>query len=177
MKEKHKRLIILLPGVLILVIAAIGAFLYFGQSADYSSTLKANWGFSLPSGSHYSEIYSRDSGGSFLGDGIRYHVFTYEENAPVKEMFDWQTNGNETRGNDGSDSGSIDDISSGSDSNYSGHYSAKVNRWLDDINVPSGERPDYASCVYWQQAQDDGSEIIVLWDEIRQKLYTAESFF
>lgn len=149
MKRKHKRLAIVLPGVLLLVIAVIGVFLYFGQSTDYSSTLKANWGFSLPTDSHCQEIYSTDSGDSFLGDGIRYHVFTYKENAPVKAMFDWQTNG---------------------------RCSAKVEGWLDDIHVPSGERPDYASCVYWYQSQDDGSELIVLWDESRQKLYTAESF-
>ena len=181
MKRKHKQLAIVLPGVLLLVIAVIGAFLYFGQSTDYSSTLKANWGFSLPADSHCQEIYSTDSGDSFLGDGIRYHVFTYKENAPVKAMFDWQTDENETSNNGANGSGNIDDGNNGNDnnhndSNYGGRCSAKVEGWLDDIHVPSGERPDYASCVYWYQSQDDGSELIVLWDESRKKLYTAESF-
>lgn len=67
-----KRLSIVLVCVIVL---CAGMFLMRNLLSDYNTTLEANWGISIPSKSHYSEIYSKDDGPSFHGDGIRYHIF------------------------------------------------------------------------------------------------------
>lgn len=56
------------------VIAAM--FALWGKG-DYSSVLQANWDISLPSAAKCDQIYAKDSGASFHGDGVRFHVFTY----------------------------------------------------------------------------------------------------
>ena len=80
---------------------------------NYNTLLEANWKISIPSKSHYSEIYSKDSGSSFHGDGIRYHVFSCKDHSYVAEMLDWESDEKETI--------------------YYGNYSDAVNVWLDKI--------------------------------------------
>ena len=140
----------------IFAIIIIGAVFAWNSFSDYSRVLKANWDFALPSDSHYSEIYSQDSGTSFHGDGIRYHIFSYKENEPVEGMFLWQLTEQRTK--------------------FYNSYAEAADEWLDTINVPAAERPNYTECIYWYQSQEDGSEIIVFWDKDQNKLYIAESF-
>lgn len=149
-----KNMIALIAGLTVLAVALIGATCVTVQVwkhfSDYSTALKANWGFSLPSDAQYSEVYSKDEGSSFHGDGIRYHIFTYREPGPIREMLPWQTEASA--------------------------YSEAVNTWLEEIAVPSEQLPPLAQCRFWHASQEDGSEIIVLWDENGEKLYIAESF-
>ena len=55
-------------------------------------------------------------------------------------------------------------------------FSEAADDWLDSIDVPTKERPDYEKCTYWYQKHDDNSEIIVFWDKAQKKIYIAESF-
>ena len=86
MKRKH---------VLMGVLAALaGLLLLAGLLAwrlvpGYASALRLNWGISLPILARPSLCYEADSGPSFLGDGIRYHVFSYRYEDPVSLMFAW----------------------------------------------------------------------------------------
>ena len=48
--------------------------------------------------------------------------------------------------------------------------------WLDEIDVPADERPDYSKCYSWSKSQDDNSEIIFLCDNELNKLYIVENF-
>lgn len=123
---------------------------------DYSKTLSLNWGISLPAEAHYSEIYGKKSDTGFHGDGVRYHIFSYKEESTVNDMLFWQSEESETE--------------------YCDCYSNAVDGWLDKIDVPSEERPNYEKCLYWYKAQEDGSEIIVLCDKNKSVLYIAESF-
>ena len=93
--NKRKIVVISIVTVIVIIIV-IGLALAWNHFNDYSTTLKANWGFSLPSKAHYSEVYSKDSGASFHGDGIRYHIFSYKEEQPVTEIFDWSNDEEKT---------------------------------------------------------------------------------
>ena len=48
--------------------------------------------------------------------------------------------------------------------------------WLNEIDVPADERPDYSKCYFWSKSQEDNSEIIFLWDNELNKLYIIENF-
>lgn len=153
----NKRKIAVISMVAVIVIIVIGLALAWKHYSDYSTTIKANWGFGLPSKAHYSEVYSKDSGASFHGDGIRYHIFSYKEEKPIAEMFDWSDEEEKTI--------------------FNSSYQEAITEWLNSIAVPSEEVPDYAKCLYWYEAQDDKSEIIVLWDASSKRIYVVESFF
>lgn len=154
---KHKKILITIL-VCIITVAAIvaGAAMTWNHWSDYSWVLKANWDFSLPPQAHCQEVYRQNDEPSFHGDGIRYHVFSYRDAKPIEELFSWQSAEKSTI--------------------YSDSYSSATEKWLNDIAVPSQERPNYAQCVYWYQRQDDSSEIIVFWDKSSSRIYIAESF-
>lgn len=127
-----------------------------GFNSGYSSVLDANWSFSLPKDAKCEEVYEKDAGLSFHGDGVRYHVFSYQNEEPIEALFEWS----ETE----------------SDTLFAGGYSNAAEAWLDEIEVPQEERPEYESCVYWYASQADNSEIIIFWDDVRERIYIVESF-
>lgn len=154
MKKKTK---VVLSAVSIFIIAAItGSVCLWKHLSDYSTVLNANWGFGLLSRSHYTEVYSKDTGASFHGDGIRYHVFSYKEDGPIKEMLDWKDAEGKTI--------------------FRSSYKEAVTEWLDRIDVPADEIPNDSECLYWYGSQKDNSEIIVIWDPSKNRVYIAESF-
>lgn len=65
----------------------VSGVMYWNYSKDYNHVIKENWNISIPSDSNYSEVYSKDAGSSFNGDGVRYHVFTYENGDLSKRCF------------------------------------------------------------------------------------------
>ena len=65
------------------VFALLLALLFVPGCTSYASTIEKNWGLRLPDG--YREVYSADTGASFHGDGVRYHVFQYEEGAALPD--------------------------------------------------------------------------------------------
>lgn len=155
---KHKKIIVLLVCLIFFVIVAC-FFINTISFSNYSEVLEANWGLSLPADAQCSEIYDKNSEQGFTGDGWRYHVFTYKEAEPISKMFNWQTEGQKTK-------------------HYSS-YSETVNEWLNEIEVPLDERPNFKECVYWYQSEVHNGiifdEIIFLWDNNQNKLYVAES--
>lgn len=142
--------------IAIIVICAIAFGILRYLNSNYSMVLKMNWGFQMPAKSKCIEIYENDTGDSFHGDGKRYHVFSYKSGDDIKTMFTWLSEENKTI--------------------YHSCYSEAVNEWLDEINVPDEQYPDYSQCVYWYDKQEDNSEIIVMWDSQAKKVYIAESF-
>lgn len=152
--KKKKTKVALLIGIVAMII--IGATVAWNIVFDYSKILKANWGFSIPSESRYSEIYSKDSGMSFHGDGIRYHIFSYKKEEAINEMVMWQSTEQSTV--------------------FCGSYSEAATERLDEIDVPLEKRPNYTECCYWYQTQNDHSEIIIFLDKGQKKLYFVELF-
>jgi len=125
-------------------------------SSNYSEILQANWGFSIPTKSKYSQSYTKDSGSSFHGDGIRYHIFNYENEEYIENLFTWMSEEKTTI--------------------YSSSFSEATSSWLKEIDVPVEYHPDYTKCLYWYQAQEDNSELIIYWDKATKSLYIIESF-
>lgn len=139
--------------VLIVILTGIGILKLF---PSYASVIKSNWGISLPIKAVLTETYEKDSGASFHGDGVRYHVFSYKYEDYIDLMFAWTPNEHKT--------------------NFYPTSREAAEAWLDEIDVPADERPDYSKCYSWSKSQADNSEIIVFWDSESNKLYIIENF-
>ena len=107
--------------VALLCILGFAAFMGWRVLSDYSRALNANWGFQVPWQSKYLEIYKTDSGPSFHGDGLRYHVYSYKYEDFIDLMFAWSPVEWET--------------------NYYDSYSEAVTAWLNDLEVSRGVPP------------------------------------
>lgn len=153
MKNKNKLLVI--AGIVLLFILLLIPI--WNMTFSYSNILEKNWGISIPSKSKYKEIYQKDSGASFHGDGIRYHIFSYKYEDYIDLMFAW----------DGTDNNKTIFHSS---------YSEAVSEWLKEIDVPKEYYPDFGKCSYHYAMQDDNSELIILWDSNKNQIYIVESF-
>ena len=116
--------------VCILLVAAgvIGIYACY-ENKGCESTIAYNWNLQEFKEAGLKEVYHRDSGESFHGDGVRYHVFEYDDNEYTDGMFDWKP------AKDGA--------------------SAKTAEgWLDETGVPAGQRPEYGSCTFWRERKD-----------------------
>lgn len=147
MKRKNWKIWLLAAAVIATVILVAVT----GVVPSYSRALKANWGISLPWQARMQEVYKKDSGPSFLGDGVRYHVFSYKYEDFIDLMFAWAFN-------------NVDSLEESADS------------WLDEIQVPEEERPAYEQCYYWHKAERN-NDIIIFWNPEQNLLYVVESFF
>lgn len=161
--KRHKMIAVMVISSIILVLFFAGTVIMWKSISDIwnnitdcSQTFQANWGFKIPSEAQCEEIYCKTSEAAFHGDGIRYHIFSYKINAPIENVFHWQSSEHRTF--------------------FCSSYSIAVKKWLWKIKIPDEQHPDYENCVYWYQASEDHSELIVLWDRREKKLYIAESF-
>ena len=155
MKKKYIALI----SILLLAAAAIGGIVFasvWHTLTGYSTVLKANWGFSLPAGARWTQVYSADSGASFHGDGLRYHVFSYKYEDPVEGMFAWSPVELETI--------------------YCASSGEAAGAWLAELDVPEEWYPDFAACAVQYRSKEDNSEIILFFDNHVNRLYIVESF-
>lgn len=139
--------------ILIIILTGIGILRLF---PSYASTIKSNWDISLPIKAVLTETYEKDSGSSFHGDGVRYHIFSYKYEDYIDLMFAWTPNEHKT--------------------NFYPTTREAAEAWLDEIDVPAEQRPDYSKCCSWSKSQDDNSEIIIFWDNELNKLYIVENF-
>lgn len=147
-----KRRTILVATCLFVVVISIGWRLF----SDYSRVIEINWGITLPWKARLTEIYEKDSGPSFHGDGVRYHVYSYKYEDYIDLMFAWPQTEYPT--------------------NFYATTSKAAEVWLDEIDVPAEERPNYEKCCSWHKAQEDNSEIIFFWDNELNHLYILENF-
>lgn len=153
MKSKKRIVTIVLICIIVL---GVSMFYMWKHFTNYNTALKANWEISIPYQAQFTEIYKKDSGSTFHGDGIRYHVFTYKDSTYISQMLDWESEEKETI--------------------FYGNYSNAVNALLDTIDVPSEYRPNCTNCLFWYNSHDDNSEIIILWDKDNYTIYVVESF-
>ena len=148
-----KKKAIITVAAFIILIAVLSILRLF---PSYASTIKSNWDISLPIKAVLTETYEKDSGSSFHGDGVRYHIFSYKYEDYIDLMFAWTPNEHKT--------------------NFYPTTREAAEAWLDEIDVPAEERPDYEKCCSWSKSKVDNSEIIFLWDNELNKLYIIENF-
>ncbi len=143
----------------LLAIALVLALVFAGSwFLGHPLALKLNWELSLPVTALFQELYSADSGPSFHGDGIRYHVYSYRYEDPIALLRSWsKTEGTTVFGES---------------------YSREASAWLDRIQVPPQWRPDFQdiSLNFWYTSKRDNSQIILFWSPEVNRLYIAESF-
>lgn len=148
---KKKKILLLIIVVLISVWT-----IYRSIVPSYSSVLEANWGFELPVKALCKEVYSEDTGPSFHGDGIRYHVFSYRYEDYIDLMFAW--------------SGNLENRTL-----FYQSYSDAADMWLGELGIPQEQYPDYDACFCWYKNAHDNSEIIVYWNSEINRLYMVEN--
>lgn len=123
---------------------------------SHALELSLNWGLNLPLFSFCSEVYGDNSEIGFFGDGIEYHVFSYERGSFVEGMVPWSYQSGATR--------------------YTESYESAIQCWLEEIDVPSEWFPDYGGAAFWYcLGDDDLSEIIVVWNKTCARLYVVEN--
>ena len=98
-----------------LIVLVILIWIFVPKVPSYSVAMKANWGISLPYKALCTEVYTKDSGPSFQGDGIRYHVFEYKYEDYIDLMFAWSQAEQET--------------------GYFASVSAAAEAWLDNYDL------------------------------------------
>ena len=115
MKKKRILLVVLVTLISVRTI-------YKSIVPSYASVLEANWGVELPIKALCKEVYKADTGPSFHGDGIRYHVFSYRYEDDIDLMFAWSGNlENETL--------------------FYQSYSEASDIWLDELDIPMENIP------------------------------------
>lgn len=128
------------------VIAILGSILFamLVTGGTEQGTIYLNWNIRLPFGSKL--VYELDSGASFQGDGVRYHVFRYKSDTSLADCLDWQ----EPSADAAEDANSI----------------------LDEIDVPEERRTNFSKCPFWYGQQADSTRIYIFWEKVT--LYVVE---
>ncbi|MBQ1503873.1 MAG: hypothetical protein IIZ49_00625 [Oscillospiraceae bacterium] len=143
-----KKITILLFACMLLLLCAC--------TVKYADVLRANWGLMLPENAGLALVYEKDSGESFHGDGVRFHVYTCESTAPVDALAAWQS-----------------EISSAL---FSDRADCAAAQWLDEIDAAQAYRPAYSGGLrYAVQAKNDDM-LVLIWDRANMTLYVLEQF-
>ena len=118
-----------------------------------SFTFERNWDLELPKDLH--EVYHKDTGSSFHGDGTFYTIYQINNTDSIESLVDWSDVSSPTRLTD-----SYDDFAT---------------QCLDELNIPSDERINLEQCQYYYQVKDDGSELLLLYNLETDYLYIIEN--
>lgn len=118
-----------------------------------SFTFERNWDLELPKDLH--EVYHKDTGSSFHGDGTFYTIYQINNTDSIESLVDWSDVSSPTRLTD-----SYDDFAT---------------QCLDELNIPSDERINLEQCQYYYQVKDDGSELLLVYNPETDYLYIIEN--
>lgn len=138
--------------VSLLVALIVGGLIFAYSNRRYMHTIRINWSINLPDSNK--EIYSKNWGMDWMGDGESYHVFQYHDNKIIIKSLDW---------NEGS--------------NIS--MESEVLKLIDTLGVSKEYIPDFQdSYKYFTKIKTDGySTIYLIYFEDTKKLYVIENIF
>ena len=126
----------------------------FTSIRRYADCMNRNWHLNLPETDV--EIYVKDSGASFTGDGIRYHILQYDEESAdiILKSFDWEA------------------------SELNSELADKMEEWLDSIDVPLEDRPKQNEWKHTTllRKECNSDHLIMFFDEDTNQLYVVEYF-
>ena len=161
MTHKMKKKLIWIISWLVLIALVIIWFFAYKEITDYTNIIRLNRWIEIPKEAKYQEIYSKDSWESFHWDGIRYHVYSYEDEEEIESMIDWQKLHSEDV--------VIPTVF------YDSYMEAIIN-WLNELEINDEYVPlitDFESVYY--EKKEDNSEIIIIKSK-KKILYVIESF-
>ena len=128
---------------------------------DYTNIINLNRWIQIPKEAKYQEIYSKDSWENFHWDGIRYHVYSYENEEVVESMLNWLK--------PHSDTVVVPTVF------YDSYMEAIING-LNELEIDDEYSPSIADFEsFYYEKQEDNSEIIIIKSK-EKKLYIIESF-
>lgn len=146
------------------VLACLGAVLLTGCALfpDDAGTIALNWGIQLPKG--YTVAYEADTGASFGGDGLRCHVFTWQDGSALEDLLPW------------------------SEEDEEGIALAK--EILTELDVPEEDWPPFeldvpedwpgsSPCLSWHgniREEDPRDQLVILYAPESASLWVLESF-
>ena len=126
----------------------------FTSIRRYADCMNRNWHLNLPETDV--EIYVKNSGASFTGDGIRYHILQYDEESAdiIIKSFDWEAG------------------------ELNSELADKMEEWLDSIDVPLEDRPKQNEWKHTTllRKEDTRDHLIMFFDEDTNQLYVVEYF-
>ncbi|MBX9138401.1 MULTISPECIES: hypothetical protein [unclassified Clostridium] len=134
----------------IVVIMIISSVIITKEHNRYHHIINSNWELNLPT--NYEEIYYKDSGPSFNGDGERYSIFQYENLDEINNLIEWQEK----------------------------NSSIEINMIsvLRRLEVPEEYYPDFkTNFKYYYSIKEDNSKIHMILDSNLNKTYTVEEIF
>ena len=161
MTHKMKKKLIWIISWLVLIALVIIWFFAYKEMTDYTNIIRLNRWIEILKEAKYKEIYSKDSWESFHWDGIRYHVYSYEDEEEIESMIDWQKLHSEDV--------VIPTVF------YDSYMEAIIN-WLNELKIDdeySLNITDFESFYY--EKQEDNREIIIIKSK-KNILYVIESF-
>ena len=126
----------------------------FTSIRRYADCMNRNWHLNLPETDV--EIYVKNSGASFTGDGIRYHILQYDEESAdiILKSFDWEAG------------------------ELNSELADKMEEWLDSIDVPLEDRPKRNEWKHTTllRKECNRDHLIMFFDEDTNQLYVVEYF-
>lgn len=126
----------------------------FTSIRRYADCMNTNWHLNLPETDV--EIYVKNSGASFTGDGIRYHILQYDEESAdiILKSFDWEAG------------------------ELNSELADKMEEWLDSIDVPLEDRPKQNEWKHTTllRKECNSDHLIMFFDEDTNQLYVVEYF-
>ena len=152
MKTSHFLKILAVLAVMILLTVLIS----WSLTPSYGRILNINWGVKLPVDSICTEIYTKNDPAEFHGPGLRYHIYSYKHESHIAQMPVWQGENEEGK--------SPEDCC-----RFSGEL-------LDELDIPREHCPseDLSSLRFHYDADHDGSELLMVWDQERDLIYVLE---
>ncbi len=118
---------------------------------DDAGTIAINWGLQLPGG--YMVAYETDTGASFGGDGLRCHVFVWQDGGALEDLLPWSEDDEEGI--------------------------ALAEEMLAKLNVPEEGRPDLTACLSWHgnlREEDPRDQLVILYLPESACLWVLEFF-
>ena len=118
---------------------------------DDARTIAINWGLQLPGG--YMVAYETDTGASFGGDGLRCHVFVWQDGGALEDLLPWSEDDEEGI--------------------------ALAEEMLAKLNVPEEGRPDLTACLSWHgnlREEDPRDQLVILYLPESACLWVLEFF-
>lgn len=112
-----------------------------------------NWGLELPKDLH--ETYHKDTGSSFHGDGSFYTIYQTDDMVLMESLVEWTDVSSPTRLTDS--------------------YEDFAIQCLDNLDVPSNERINFLNCQYYYRTEEDGSELLLVYNPETEQLYIIEN--
>lgn len=148
-KNCYFKLIVSIIGIITVIMFITSAIITKEQNRYYHC-INVNWNLDLPRS--YEEIYYKDSGPSFNGDGERYSIFRYENLEEINVAVDWKEKNSSIETN--------------------------VINILRKLKVPEEYYPNYnGNCKYYYYIEEDNSKIYMILDINLNKIYIVEDIF